>query len=356
MIPPGLVSALVRTRRALARGRPGLPYKLELFVTWRCPSRCGTCTLWRRAPGVELTAAEWQAVVGSLAPHLLWLSVTGGEPSMRADLGELLVRTTRAAPRLAYLNLSSNGLRPDALERALATLLEHPGPRVAITLSLDGLGAEHDRLRGVPGGFERVLETARRLQLLRARRPRLAYTFQVTLSAANRARWTALARFARERSGGLSPVFSPASDGVLLTGEAGLGVDLRRSAAEALPQVRSLRDALPCRHPEDVVTRHYLGTLPDFLASGRAPVPCTAGYASWSLEPDGTVRRCDSLAETLGHVRDVGLDLARLPATPGFGRAFAELPDCRACWTPCQAYPSLLASPWALYPARKSPM
>jgi MoaA/NifB/PqqE/SkfB family radical SAM enzyme len=283
-------------------------------------------------------------VVRSLGPRLLWLSVTGGEASTRPDLGELLVRTTRAAPRLLYLNLSSNGLRGPELEHALAALLREPdGPRVAVTLSLDGLRASHDRLRGVEGGFERVLDTALRLERLRARAPRLAFTFQITLSAANGPEWPTLARFARERSGGLSPVFSPASEGALLT-EGALEVDLRRTAHDAIPRVMGLRDGLPCRFAEDVVTRRYLATLPGFLATRRAPVPCTAGYASWTLEPDGVVRRCDSLDETLGHAREVALDLTRLPATARFRRAFERLPDCRACWTPCQAYPSLLSA------------
>ena len=342
MTPLRLLPALVRTRLAEARGRPGLPYKLELFVTWACPSRCRTCSIWRRPRGPELSPAEWEAVVGSIGHRLLWLSVTGGEPSTRDDLGELLVRVTEAAPRLLYVNLSSNGLGPAALEAALDRLLARDGvPRVAVTLSLDGLGATHDRLRGVPGGFERVLETADRLRHLRAQYPRLAFTFQVTLSAANLPEWAALARFARERSGGLSPVFSPATDGALLTGP-GLGVDVRRAGPDLVPHLHALRDALPCRYPEDVITRRFLGTLPAFLEHGAAPVPCTAGYASWTLEPDGSVRRCDSLDEILGHARDVDLDLARLPSTPAFRDAFERRPECRACWTPCQAYPSLL--------------
>jgi len=343
-----LVPRLAATRLAQRRGRPGTPYKLELFVTWRCPSRCATCTLWQRAPGPELAPAEWEAVVGSLGARLLWLSVTGGEAAVRPDLGELLVRATRAAPRLLYLNLSSNGQRGADLERALAELLAAGGPpRVAVTLSLDGLGAAHDRRRGVPGAFERMLETARRLGALRSREPRLAFGFQITLAAANLDEWPALAAFARTHAGGLSPVFSPATDGALLTGP-GLGVDLRGVAQDAIPRVEALRDGLPCRFAEDVVTRRYLATVPGFLASGLAPVPCTAGYASLTLLPDGEVRRCDSLDETLGGVRELGFDLRRLPTTERFRRAFEARPECRACWTPCQAYPSLMQRPFPL--------
>lgn len=351
-----LVPALAATRWSQLRGRPDTPYKLELFLTWRCPSRCTTCAIWRRPPGPELSPTEWEAAVGSLGARLLWLSVTGGEASSRPDLGELLVRTTRAAPRLLYLNLSSNGLLGADLERALGELLAAGGPpRVAVTLSLDGLGADHDARRGVPGNFRQVLETAQRLARLRARDPRLAFGFQVTLSAANLDDWPALAHFARAHAGGLSPVFSPATDGALLTGE-GLGVDLRRVAPDAIPRVRQLRDGHPCRFPEDVVTRRYLATLPGFLATGRAPVPCTAGYASLTLLPDGEVRRCDSLEETLGSARELDFDLGRLPSTERFQRAFEARPECRACWTPCQAYPSLLVRPltsgrpWAACP------
>jgi MoaA/NifB/PqqE/SkfB family radical SAM enzyme len=339
-----LAPALARARHDLARGRPRTPYKLELFLTWRCASRCQTCSIWRRPAGVELDVETWRRVVASVGPRLLWLSLTGGECSLRDDLGELIVTAAGAAPSLLYINLSSNGLHPERLERHLSRALPRLRVPLTVTLSLDGLGARHDELRGVPGAHERVLESAARLERLRARHPGLAFAPQVTLSASNQDQWPALARHSRALSSGISPVFSPAVAGPVLA-PPDPGVDLRRAGAAATQALLALLDQIPARHPEDVITRRFLSTLPAYLARGVAPLPCTAGYASLSVEPDGVARRCDSLDERLGQLEDVDWSVPALLRSPQVRAAFAGLPRCRRCWTPCQAYPTLMAHP-----------
>ena len=349
-----LAPALAHARQDLARGRPRLPYKLELFVTWRCASRCQTCSIWRRPAGAELDVETWRRIVASVGPRLLWLSLTGGECSLRDDLDELLVATTRAAPALLYVNLSSNGLHPERLERHLSRALPKLRAPLTVTLSLDGLGARHDALRGVSGAYARVLESAARLGRLRARHPGLAFAPQVTLSAANLDQWPALARHARDLSRGISPIFSPAVAGPVLA-PPDPSVDLRRAGAAATQALQALLDQVPARHPEDLITRRFLRTLPAYLARGAAPLPCTAGYASLSIEPDGAARRCDSLDEHLGELADTGWRVPALLQTPRARQAFTALPRCRRCWTPCQAYPTLLAHPsWFLMRSRRA--
>jgi MoaA/NifB/PqqE/SkfB family radical SAM enzyme len=347
-LPWRLLPALLRVKRAQRRGQPDRPMKLELFLTWECNARCATCRIWRRPAGPCLTPLQWERLVGSLAPDLLWLSVTGGEVSLRPDLPEMLARVVAVAPYLMYLNLSSNGLEGQRLESALEALTSRfPQLRVAVTLSLDGLGATHDRIRGVPGASDRVAESAARLARLARRRPGLGVACQATLSRANLPEWPRLVAAARALSCGLSPVLSPASEGELLTGGA-LRVDLRRAAAQASPLLAGLARDWPVRHPEDLVTRRYLASLPGFLRSGRAPLPCAAGYASLSITPEGEVRRCDSLDEALGRAQDFDFDLPLLLGSDRARRAFAARPDCRACWTPCQAYPTLMCHPLSM--------
>lgn len=348
MRPLLLLKAFRTGAKAQARGRPERPFKLEFFLTWRCSSRCRSCSIWRRpqSPGPELSPDRVAALVRSLKGSLVWLSFTGGEVTERDDLGDVLIQAVEAGPGVEYVNLSSNGLSPKALEAQLSEFLAgQTRPRVSVTLSLDGLGPAHDRLRGVPGGFASLMETAARLGHLRERYPQLAYGFQITLSAANREAWPALSIFAHQHAGGLSPVFSPAVDGGLVAASA-LRVDLRRLGCQATSALEALLKAAPLRVAEDLVTRRFLRTLPGYIRRGEAPWPCAAGYASLTIEPDGQVRRCDSLDEVLGDAGRFGDDLAALLQDPEVVAAFAERPDCRQCWTPCQAYPTLLLRPF----------
>ncbi|MBF0214098.1 MAG: heme d1 biosynthesis radical SAM protein NirJ [Magnetococcales bacterium] len=79
------------------------------------------------------------------------LILSGGEPLMRADLFEIAARARELG---FYLGLSSNGTlmdRPMA-ERIAAAGFDYVG------VSLDGLEANHDRMRGMQGAFRRSVE------------------------------------------------------------------------------------------------------------------------------------------------------------------------------------------------------
>ncbi|MBF0180531.1 MAG: heme d1 biosynthesis radical SAM protein NirJ [Magnetococcales bacterium] len=103
----------------------------------------------------ELTHEEALRLVGECrqagVPALI---LSGGEPLLRPDLFDI----ARAAKEAGfYVGLSSNG-----------TLMDHPmAQRIAqagfhyVGVSLDGLEANHDRMRGMPGAFRRSLEGIR---------------------------------------------------------------------------------------------------------------------------------------------------------------------------------------------------
>ena len=91
-------------------------------------------------------------VAGKTDPHKVMIVITGGEPLMRPDLEE--------CGKAIYMKgfpwgMVTNGfaLTQTKLERLLASGLR------AITVSLDGLGNNHDWMRGVSGSFKRASES-----------------------------------------------------------------------------------------------------------------------------------------------------------------------------------------------------
>jgi radical SAM enzyme (rSAM/lipoprotein system) len=133
---------------------------LFLEVTSRCNLRCLHCgsDCGREPRAEELSTGEWLAVVDRLAerfdPREMILVVTGGEPLCRPELGAILERIQ--ARGFAW-GMVTNGwaLTPRSLDALLARGL------ASLTVSLDGLAASHDWLRGVPGSFERALGAIR---------------------------------------------------------------------------------------------------------------------------------------------------------------------------------------------------
>ena len=137
---------------------PPEPTTAVVAVTGRCNARCVMCDIWQRPAGVEMPPAAYRR----LPPSLRVVNLTGGEPFLRRDLPEVVAAVRETCPR-ARLILSTNGLALPRV-RELAPRLADLDPALAVRVSLDGIGAAHDRLRGVPGAFERARQS---LDLLR---------------------------------------------------------------------------------------------------------------------------------------------------------------------------------------------
>ena len=119
-------------------------------VTRACNLRCVHCYASADASPAagELTHAEGRALLEDLAgfgvPAVLF---SGGEPLARPDTLELIDYAQQLGLRCT---LSTNGvLIDDALaDRLLALHLRYVG------ISIDGIGARHDKLRGMGGAFD----------------------------------------------------------------------------------------------------------------------------------------------------------------------------------------------------------
>ena len=150
---------------------------LFLHVTDRCNANCGFCchcaALGRATEAEELTLKEHRLLTGSFA-GLRRIALSGGEPSLRPDLGELTAAWVELSGA-RWVNLPTNGSLPGRiLEIAKAIVLLPERPRLVVELSADDRGEDHDRLRGFPGLYHRLAETSRLLRSAawpRGRRP-----------------------------------------------------------------------------------------------------------------------------------------------------------------------------------------
>ncbi len=127
-------------------------------VTSACPLNCPHCyrdSRTRPSPD-ELSLEECLKVVDEIArvrPRLLILS--GGEPLLRPDLDEIVRYASSRRLRVAVAT-SLAVATPQLIKR-----LVDAGLRL-VAVSLDGAKPEtHDRFRGVPGLFKRVVEYIR---------------------------------------------------------------------------------------------------------------------------------------------------------------------------------------------------
>ncbi len=99
-------------------------------------------------------------------------------------------------------------------------------------------------------------------------------------------------------------------------------------------------------HPVGVLERRYQTLLSRFLETGRTPLGCVALKDNCFIDPDWQVYPCTIWDEPAGDLRAFDYDLEALIRSPRVValRRTVEQGGCPQCWTPCEAYASILGS------------
>ena len=172
---------------------------LIFFVTGQCNARCHHCFYWDHLgpthAGLPLDKIE---AIAANMPEFRTLLLSGGEPTLRKDLPEL-VHIFLRHNRIRTVSIPTNGLQSDRI----ASLAERvaaidAGLRVNFNLSIDGFAETHDRIRGVPGNFANSLATIQQLRQIAAHHPNLHVLVNTVICADNHEEVVAFARYVQD--------------------------------------------------------------------------------------------------------------------------------------------------------------
>lgn len=159
---------------------------LILFVTGRCNARCHHCFYWKNlGAGIADLSLESIRKISCSMPPFRTLLLSGGEPTLRTDLSEL-IDTFHANNQIQSVSVPTNGLQPDrvaSMADQVATL--SPKLSVSFNVSIDGLNETHDAIRGVPGSFESVMQTLRQLRQIADRHTNFRVLVNTVICADN---------------------------------------------------------------------------------------------------------------------------------------------------------------------------
>lgn len=282
-----------------------VPLSVPFVLTYRCNGRCTYCGSPSRPAGDEMsprqTAAVLQQVLDAGAERI---GLTGGEPLLREDLGELIAVAREAG---ALVTVNTNGLlvehRLDAL-RDVSLLL----------VSLDGPSSHHDRLRGL-GSFEGAVQGIRA-----ARSAGIPVGIVCTLTRNSEP--MAMLDLAEQLEVRclFQPVmtFSFSAPARVIRELWPSRADMKRFTEQLLMAKTNGRPVACSR----TFLRFVSKTWP-----GPTVFPCAAGTLHCAVSPDGRVAPCNFL-----------LASPRWPSAleQGFRQAFEHLPAfrCRGCFCP----------------------
>ena len=288
-----------------------LPMNLTVSLTYRCNSRCRTCNVWKKR-SEELSLEEWGLVFASLGRAPYWITFSGGEPLLRADVVEIVERAY-AHCRPAIINIPTNGLLPALTTERVAAIVERcPDSQIIVNLSLDGWGEQHDRIRNVPGNFQRAMETYRGVRGLSA--PNLTLGVHTVISRYNVDAIPKLYEYVRT----LAPdsyITEIAEERVELDT---VGSDITPSSEDYSRAIQFVRARLleTSLHGVARVARafrvQYYDLVQAWLREQRQIIPCYAGWASAQISPEGDVWFCCVQAEPVGNLQEANYDFRRV--------------------------------------------
>ena len=210
--------------------------------------------------------------------------IWGGEPLLRPDL-ERIVEGAQKAGLLTIL--LTNGYYLEEQLPQLSPWLN------SVVLSLDYPDKKHDRLRGCPGLFQRVM---RAVEILRSRHPHIRVLINCLLHRGNEKQIPQLAALAREM--GVSFYVCPVKTDTLPGGKTrsvkGWEADKEEEKDTARLLLRLKKEGYPLNNSYTY--------LQEFLEQKR-PFPCRLPMIALVVRPDGEIVNCLEPAVPLGNAR-----------------------------------------------------
>lgn len=355
-MPDSLGRELYRTGRELVRRHVGQALRgraidgLTYVMTYRCNSRCVTCDIWKD-PGpvpTELTAAEVAQVFGPSRrlADLRYVNLSGGEPFLREDIVEIARFFLAKYPGIT-VSIPTNGLLVTKSLRKIEEILAgHDPARLSMGVSLDGIGATHDRIRGIPGNYEKCLEL---VKSLRAKWPALGVGIGMTLTPDNFTEVEAVHQLALDLSVGFTTRFAQASfyyhnDKPEQPQASGWTPALKIQAHQALLKIRDRRFAETGLYRRALDPSYaFMSEAVDRTFADHRTHDCFSGTYSFFLDPFGNVYPCIMLQKAMGNVRERPFDELWDAAAATEARDLIARRACN-CWTECETLPSLTRS------------
>lgn len=341
--------------RAIALGRLFFfhsyrPSYVLFFVTSRCEANCSHCFYWQQRNNVtdELSLQQIEKFVQQCGP-VLQVTLTGGSPELRQDLPEIAGLFWKYC-RPLNMTLCSNGNNPYKLLGDVKTIYQHfPDCKLTVDISLDGLFDEHDRLRGIAGLFDNVIDSYRHLHDLQKKHKNLRLGCGVCVTGLNKQTALTTARWAIDNLpiDNLTPILvrGEPQDPQALNTDSSVFMQIaddveRRLRSGAFKGYASFSRIV---NRKDIIQKKLIRYI---YENHQSPIRCSAARETVVVYPDGTVGGCELRKEVLGSLPQVNMDIAAIwrNRQAMLFRDKIRNEKC-SCWHQCFLSPTIVKSP-----------
>lgn len=266
---------------------PSAPYRMDLALTYRCQNDCAHCYNARPRSFSEQPAAVWKQMIDRLwdlgIPHIVF---TGGEPTLRSDLPELVAYAERKG-QITGLNTNGRRLQDRAF---LQSLVDSGLDHVQITLESHE-ETIHDAIVGARGAWRQTVDGVRN-----ALDTRLYVMTNTTLLRSNTPALDGTLDFLAAEG-----VPTVGLNALIYSGR-GATVGTGLSEGELLPLLDIAREKT-ARNKQKLIWYtpteycHFDPVQQELGVKG-----CTAAMYNMCVEPDGGVIPCQSYYQPMGNL------------------------------------------------------
>lgn len=295
--------------------RPRMSH-VNIALTMRCNHRCVMCSIWQNNAQAMHEIAEHNIAELIKNNDIMWISLTGGEPTLAREFKQIL---NRCVKNIKLTNMITNGSFPYMLENAVKQALNQGDGMLVVHISLLGNPKMHDYMVGVEGSFKSVNETIDRLKSIKS--GRLIIGVEHTITSLNRFNYAWVAEYAQKKNIGLTYTIEQDADYYKRE-------NAKLSKSEYPPITASFKLV-------DILKNTFLR---------KDKIKCVASEYSCFIMPDKTVYPC-LFAIPNEPAFNLSKDGYKLKVDK-FGTSQDYIKNCKGCWTPCESYSVLVYKPW----------
>src|SRR5208283_1785965 len=146
-------------------------------LTFHCNAKCLMCdihNLYKEKPALchnelELPSLLERLKESKVIKKINHIDLTGGEPFIKEHIADFITGLF-GLPNINLVTINTNGLLSDKITHDVNRILKAmpEGNNFSVSVSMDGIGEIHDKIRGVSGAFGRIEKTIAGLKVLRS--------------------------------------------------------------------------------------------------------------------------------------------------------------------------------------------
>lgn len=322
--------ALLYTRRLFTNLFPKKrkPQILSYLITNQCNSHCITCSIWHEREVKEINLELLKKTLNTpIFSDIKHVGISGGEPSIFPDLKKHIDELIENLPSLQTLSITSNCIESGFWIQhlnSISTGCRNKGIYFQINISLDGIGKQHDKIRGTKGNFESFTQV---LSLLKEKK--IPYQIHSTINRHNLYHINAILHYAKSTQSDI--IFRLASEISRLQNKEQL-----EKIALSPKQISFFCDFISGKAVRNITKSpgrrlYYKYLSRQLLLEHPRKAPCYFKKEGIVLSSDGNMFHCSRFGQPFAELGSNAENWPRIFNTPTLNETFNS-DRCAACY------------------------